>query len=587
MANRSSSGKSAVRAAVLACAMACLCVTASVSAKAAPPRGATLGGAGHYLMARTRTHFNNPTGKAFSLWLHRFQWWIGGGWNRPDLKVRLTAPDGKVVVDKTCRVGDDGYRIDVPRGAKGAYTLDVDPHTTLNFWTVRSTLPGAVAWTGPNTGDAVKSRWFMAAPFVPRKWYFWVPAGTKKFILRAQNNRGRSHREDHGLTIFSPRGQRMAVLWGQANQDAPEVALGKVKRRIQRADVIVEAGSAGRFWAIEIRHGESHTYSDINISLEGVPPYLSRSPEEWFDPSTGKPAPVSPYDDAEFVQSDVTKGSKRKGDVYHWTPCPALGDPDANELRCPTKIALWNPQGRELKFCIATYLPRNMFPGKDPKTGRVKKFTDADYDQADVKITDHTGRALLSKRVPLKHQHGHGPGSVHRLRTKAVATIDVTGAEHFWCYTYPATPAVLVGQKTDDGWRRFLFEIGTARNWYFFVPRGTRSFQVRAAAGHKTDVMKLEVNAPDRVIAMIYDNKGAKTVRVPAGLDGKIWHVRIDFGGATRFVSRLPRPRFPSLDVTLDLKGVPGYLAPTWEQWFDPAKPVPAVRRGEKSRPSW
>ena len=31
--------------------------------------------------------------------------------------------------------------------------------------------------------------------------------------------------------------------------------------------------------------------------------------------------------------------------------------------------------------------------------------------------------------------------------------------------------------------------------------------------------------------------------------------------------------------MTLELKGVPGYLAPTWEQWFDPDAPRPAGAR--------
>ena len=37
-----------------------------------------------------------------------------------------------------------------------------------------------------------------------------------------------------------------------------------------------------------------------------------------------------------------------------------------------------------------------------------------------------------------------------------------------------------------------------------------------------------------------------------------------------RFTGTMAEPRFPSLDLTVDLAGVPGYLAPTWEQWFDP-----------------
>jgi len=543
--------------------------------------GSAVGDAGHYLSAGTRVCLLNPTGEAFHVTLARFVWWIGGGWNRPDFKVRLTDPGGKVLLDETRSVDDAGHRIDVPAGAKGAYTLDVSPAgTTLSFWYVTASLPRAVAWTGPGSGDAVQARWFLCNPFVPRKWYFWVPAGTKKFTLRSQNNSGRSQREDHGMTIFSPRGQRVAVLWGQANPDEPEQDFGdKVRRRAQQATVLVEPGAAGRFWSVEVRMGDSHTYSDVNISLEGVPPYLARSPEEWFDADTGEVPAVSPYDDEEFVQSDRSEAAKKKDPlIQHWTPCPALGDPDACEIRCPARVALWNPDGRELKFVIGTYLPRNMFPGTDPKTGKATELPEDQHDHADVKVVAG-GRTVLDERLPLLHLHG-GERTARQLATgRGVATIDVAAAEHFWMYTYPATPLVMVGREVEGGWRRFAFEAGTGRNWYFFVPRGTKAFRVRAAAAHEGDVMRLEVNAPDRVMAAIYDRQGEREVVVPEGLDGKVWHVRLDFGGATRFGAGLPRARFPSLDVTLDLKGVPGLLAPTWEQWFDPADPRPPARR--------
>lgn len=563
--------------------LACAVLLAAAHARA----GTAVGDAGHYLVCDPRVYFHNPRGRAFTLTLHRFQWWIGGGWNRPDMKVRITGPDGKAVVERVCNVGDGGFAIHVPAGAKGTYRLDVDTRNGLNFWYVTSTLDRAVAWTGPLTGEAFTTRWFTCNPFVPRRWYFWVPAGAKRFVVRSQNNSGRSQREDHGLTILSPRGQRMAVMWGQANPDAKPVRLGKVERRVQRADVLVEPGSAGRFWAIEVRMGDSHTYSDINFCLEGVPPYIARSPEEWFDANTGRLAPVEAYDESRFVQSDRGAGAGKRLH-QHWTPCPALGDPDGCEIRCPARLALWNPRGRTLEFVIGTYLPRGMFTVADPaRPGAWKQLPDDSHDHAAVTVTAPGGKVVLKERAPLKHLHDSShPGYMKALRTgKGVVHIDVTGAEHFWTYTYPATPAVMIGREIDGGWRRFRIEAGTARNWYFLVPRGTKRFSVRAAAAAETDVMHLQVNAPDRTMAMIYDRAGEKAVSVPPGLDGKVWHVRLDLGGSTTFVSRGPRPRFPSLDVTLDLKGASAYLAPTWEQWFDPTGPAtPHQRSGPRGR---
>jgi hypothetical protein len=182
---------------------------------------------------------------------------------------------------------------------------------------------------------------------------------------------------------------------------------------------------------------------------------------------------------------------------------------------------------------------------------------------------------VFEDRVALKTQHDmRGPPYARIVKTgKGVATITVTNAEHFWMYTYPATPAVLIGEAVRSGWHRFHLDAGTARNWYLFVPPGTLEFSVRAAAADATDVIQLEVNAPDRTVSMLYGNHGEQRVMVPAGLDGKIWHLRLDFGSATTFDSRGPTPRYPSLNLTLELKGIPPYLAPTWEQWFDPQHP--------------
>ena len=92
--------------------------------------------------------------------------------------------------------------------------------------------------------------------------------------------------------------------------------------------------------------------------------------------------------------------------------------------------------------------------------------------------------------------------------------------------------------------------------------------------------MWLEVNAPDRTVAMIYDRQGEREIMVPDGLDGKIWHVRLDVGSATRMSNERGQPaRYLHHYIDLDLLGVPAFLAPTWEQWFDPARPaLPTAR---------
>jgi hypothetical protein len=64
-------------------------------------------------------------------------------------------------------------------------------------------------------------------------------------------------------------------------------------------------------------------------------------------------------------------------------------------------------------------------------------------------------------------------------------------------------------------------------------------------------------------------------VVVPAGLDDRIWFLRTDIASSTRFPSGVGDPQQVRITVDLDLLGVPGYLSPTWEQWFDPRRRDP------------
>ena len=84
----------------------------------------------------------------------------------------------------------------------------------------------------------------------------------------------------------------------------------------------------------------------------------------------------------------------------------------------------------------------------------------------------------------------------------------------------------------------------------------------------------MEVHAPDRLIDVFCVRGGRpadEAIDVTDGLDGKIWFLRLEVGSATRFISDDPRnPKHVRMNVDLELRGVPGYLAPTREQWFQP-----------------
>ncbi|MFW6133578.1 MAG: hypothetical protein ACOC8F_06740, partial [Planctomycetota bacterium] len=400
-------------------------------------------------------------------------------------------------------------------------------------------------------------------PMVPRTWYFWVPEGTDKFTLKAQSGPARSQREDHGLIIRSPRGQPMAALWDQPNPTVEDgkIVSGRTPPRHQEAHVVVEPGSDGRFWSLEVRLGGAHQYSDVNFALVGVPPYVAHSPETWFNAETGEvPAPAT-YDDDPFARGDVPPDEQRERPyLRYWMPCPAIGDPDGNEIRCPARLALWNPDGRKLKWTVRSYIVRGW------------KEKGAEFDQASLRITDAGGEQVLTDTAPIR------PSDLYRrtLEFRGVRFIDIDDAEHFWTYTYPATPTVLVGREVKDartgGWRRFALEAGSLRHWFFRVPRGSESFRLRATAKFPTDVLSIDVCAPDRRVARLWGRRCGQRVKVPPGTDGTIWHLRVDVGDTTEYIPTGERPRFTTIPFDLDLKGVRPYLAPTWEQWFDPAR---------------
>jgi hypothetical protein len=521
-----------------------------------------LGDWGHFMTSWPAIYLNNPAGREFTLTVHVQRWPIKT-WNPGQVPVRVTAPDQKVVFDGQVKLEDATCKVEVPAGPKGVYQLEVHKFREGgNFW-VESSLDQSVVWTGKPTGHVWESRRLVFQASVPRRWWFWVPKGTTAFICRAQRAHSyMSQREDWGFFIITPRGQRIRALWGQP----PNTPRNEWQQE-QVVEVEVEPGAGGRFWCVEVRLGDSHNYSKPNFGLDGVPPYLARSPEEWFDPATGQSPAIDPYDESPFIQSARTESVMKEKwpNLEHFSPCPSLGDPDGVEVLGDARFALWNPEGRDLGFRIGTYLPRRE-PG-DPA-------------MAQVKIAGPDGQVVLDKKLPMLHIHHNDGHPTDVLKTgKGVSFVDVSGVERWMSFTYPATPLVLVGKETEEGWKRFLFSSGTVRNWYLFVPKGVTEFSIRAAARQETDIVHLEVCAPDRTLALIYDNKGERTVKVPRGLDGRIWYLRPDVGSATRMVTEGAEPRYLDLCLTVDIKGIPGYLAPTWEQWFDPASPVPAGKR--------
>ncbi|MFO7870443.1 MAG: hypothetical protein R6V03_03310 [Kiritimatiellia bacterium] len=540
--------------------------------------GTQIGDWGHCITYAPTVYLYNPDGEAFTLQFRRMQPAFNA-WVRDEMEFRLADPDGKEIFEGKKKLDGGLLTFEVPAGKKGTYRLNTT--RSLSVW---CSLDHSAVWTGepgrhiaddydpiedPETGKKRRRKYYekrgqlVFQATVPRRWWFWVPEDVTEFKCRAMRaDRHMSQREDWGYFIISPRGQRIKAMWGQ-----PPFRTEKRYRGDMIVTVPVEPGAGGRFWSVQIRLGDSHNFSGINFSLDGVPPYLARSPEEWFDPAKGVPE-VDLYDETPFIQATYRDEPVRElmkerwPKLQHWSPCPSLGDPDGIEILGNAGFALWNPEGRELKLRVGAYLPRHGRKGKDP---------------AGVTVTGPDGKTVLDKTVELISIHApHGYPDQVLDAGKGVSTVSVTGDPEKWfAFTYPATPLVLIGESVEDGWSRFSMTVGTARQWYFYVPKGTEEFAVHTEAKHDTDVARVEVWAPDRCVSLIYDNEATESVEVPEGLDGKIWYLRTDVGSASRFVTdRGPEYRYAGIYLNIDLKGVPGYLSPTWEQWFDPENPA-------------
>lgn len=545
--------------------------------------GTQLGDWGHCISYAPTTYFYNPEGKAFSLRFLKMQP-AYNPWIRDEIEFRLADPDGEVVFEGKKTLDGGTLTYEVPTKKAGTYRLNTT--RSLGVW---SSLDHSVVWTGepgrhiaddydpivePETGKKRKREYYekrgqlVFQATVPRRWWFWVPEDVTEFKCHAMRaDRHMSQREDWGYFIISPRGQRISAMFGQ-----PPFRTEKGYRGDMTVTVPVEPGAGGRFWSVEIALGDSHNFSGINFSLEGVPPYMARSPEEWFNPEKGVPD-VDAYDDTPFMQATINAEPVKKimkerwPKLQHWSPCPSLGDPDGVEILGNADFALWNPKGRELNLRVGTYLPRHGKEGKDP---------------AHVTVSDPDGKTIMDKTIQLFTVHGTHAYPEEVLDTgKGVSTVRITGTPEKWlAFTYPATPLVLIGKNNADGWARFRMTVGTARHWYFFVPEGTEEFSIHTDAQHDTDIAKVGIWAPDRCVDMIYANEARKTIKVPEGLDGKMWYLRTNVGSASRFVTdKGPEYRFAGIYLTIGLKGVPGYLSPTWEQWFNPDNPVPALER--------
>jgi len=516
-----------------------------------------LGDGGHFLQTSPRMFANNPDGRAFTVTVHRHVWAVGGEINAPGLPIRVLKPDGAEAVAGVLAGGEGAATVAVPAGAKGVYEIEIKTGGYSLVW-VQTSLPKLVAVTEPFAGKDVGQRPFQLHVVAPRRWYFHVPRGVRRFRIKHEIQTGQTHREDFGFFVVSPRGQRVEAVFGGKSLEMsptsgarPGFSLPLRPVAVVRS-IEVDPGADGRFWSLWLTSGDSHSYSDLRLQFEGVPPYLASSPEQWFDPRTGQDAPERAYDESLIRHPDTVdaQGELREPyPRYFCTPTPFLGDEDYNGWRGPHTVWISNPEGRKLEFGVQAYLS----PPAERKT------------PVAVRVTGPKGKALIEKALPLGRSIEIAPAGGGTYR------VDCDGLRWF-PWTFPVTRAVIEGKPADNGGAEFAIETSIPRHWFFKVPSGTRRFTVAVKVHDPNHVLRVEVQSPDRIEEELAVRGGARremVVEVEPRSQDRIWFLRVEVGSATRFLSDKRRPRQVTIEADIELHGVPGYLAPTWEQWFD------------------
>ena len=523
--------------------------------------GSWLGDAGHFFNSQPDIFVNNPKGKAFTVTVRRHVWPTKWGQGKDQYEVTVFDPENQVAVIGKMPKSRASVTVKARKGKKGVYKIKVKP-AGYTLYYVECSLEQMVVACGKWDADPKKPYpdWynsFYLHVMAPRRWYFFVPPGVKTFQVRHTLFPYQSHREDYGFFVNSPRGQRMAAFFGGKSLDFERVKPNKPPPVTQTIET--DEGTTARFWSIWACGGESHNFSDLSILLKGVPPYFSQTPEAWFDPTTGKAPKKIIYDDSPVRLTDgrgkVDKHGKRLSrDHYFWAPATFLGDEDYNGMKGPATIYIFNPENRKIDFGVCSYIiPEKMRLG------------------VSYRVTAPNGKVVLRKT----DTYGHADSSrIHLPQVgRGVYRIDVDAGEWF-AWNEPATPMVLAGKATGKRRSRFNLQVGIARHWFFKVPKRVKKFKVAVSVADKQHVLRAEVHAPDRLLELLYvrGGKARETeIEVASGLDDKIWFLRLNVGSATRFVSEdVNNPKHVRIDTQIELEGVPGYLAPTYEQWFHP-----------------
>ncbi len=510
--------------------------------------GAFFGDEGHFIYSSPPMYVLNPDGRAFTV---RFPVRERGDGEKVALQV--SAPDGEAVAFERLAVRDGVKTVLVPPGPAGVYTVRHNQAGYLSTW-IRTSLEHGVIFAGD---WEMRDGWretFKVHPMVPRRWYMYVPEGVERFFVKHIIMPFQSHRENYGFLVVSPMGQIVDAFYGGKPQ-ARERDLPNIELPVER-EIEVDPGARGRFWSLWVTGGGSHSYSHMQILVSGIPPYFAPTPEQWFNPETGEvPAPLV-YDTSEVLMRG------RDGlNFYRWIPAPFFGADGYTGFRQAQTFHLFNPENRALTFGVSSYLT----PPGQSLSAVLRAF-----DPEGLEVARTTG------------DYGHRRNAVLEIPPSGAGVTRVeVDATSWYPWHRPAVPIVIEGKAVSGGGARFEIETSNPRYWFFKVPAGTQRFGVGFRVHGAGHAVLAEVHAPDRMMDVVQVRGGGDerrlVVDVPEGLDGKVWFVATSVASATRLVTQGAGlyESAAQLRIALDLTlyDVPGFLAPTQGQWFDPRKP--------------
>lgn len=176
--------------------------------------------------------------------------------------IEVVAPGGEVVASAQFDTDEEwAWSQELPAGGpEGAYTVRI--HDDLRAtWDVTGTGGKRVIEVVPglSLGGIGSGRWAMYAP-----------AGVTRFTLTVAD----WHRGQFGAMVIDPAGEVLAAA------QMVQPAEGAGERAVLA--VVLPANPDGTMLDVVLFTG-----MDLDMSVEGIPPYLAPSPEAWFDPRGG------------------------------------------------------------------------------------------------------------------------------------------------------------------------------------------------------------------------------------------------------------------------------------------------------------